>query len=343
MLKFLKKNKQGIVMKPIPTYFYLDWENKKAVWLRRDQITDSMRESFVFLKKVEWKSLKIKINICTSYKGDPYNVLLDSAYKNVAFLKSHLQKCIRRSNHYKAIKTGYHFYVLDPIQMIRRISIIALEDVLPLEGYAMLVWMCAAMTKGYILSNSQVCWVLSYIYRLCECRNLEKLGTLDKYSLIGKQTYLLDEKQSAIVFSIGFRRAYGGLAGDKKMLDYLTRLWYQRFRSKNSEEWWSKLKGQQQFITPPSEKLQISEWILAAIDFHCYPGMIYNIQESYDQFTDEEIKQAIWFCSSSKTDKTIVGSDSSTKEPIDKKHVAVWKVINRKFHSLAKFYLNVNH
>jgi hypothetical protein len=228
--------------------------------------------------------------------------------------------------------------------MLRRLTIITLEDVIPIEGYSMLVWMCSALSKGYILSDSQVCWVLSYIYRLCDSPHRENLLTSnDKkpYSLIGKQTYLLNSEQLSTVFSISFRRSYGGLTGDKKMLDYLVKLWYTRFRdTENEHKWRSILEGKQTFITPPSEKLHISEWILAAIDFHCYPGMIYNIQESFDMFTEKQIKDAIWVCSSSKTDKTPL-----TKTTVDvseyKKHLVVWKKINRKFHSLAKFYLSV--
>ncbi len=343
MEKFLKSTGTGKIksLKPIPTYFYLDWEEKKAVWLRREEITNDTRDSFVFLKKVNWKNMKSDIYICTNYKSDPYHVMINSPYQNVSFLKSHLQKCIRRSNHYKAIKTGYNFYILDPIQMLRRLTIITLEDVVPIEGYAMLVWMCAAISKGYILSDSQVCWILSYIYRLCDCEYREKLDTLPQYSLSGKQTYTLNQNELSLIFSIGFRQAYGGLTGDTKMINYLLKLWYTRFKSIKRSNWWLKISGKQSFITPPSESLQLNEWILAAIDFHCYPGIINNINESYDQFTEQEIKDAIWFCSSSKTNKQPIDSNDDPSNPDMKKHLIVWKVINRKFHSLAKFYLSV--
>jgi hypothetical protein len=99
MMKFLKSSGKNTIRKPIPTYFYLDWEKKQAMWLGIEDITPEIRASFVFLKKVQWKDMKTKISICTNYKGNPYQVMLSSSYENVSFLKSHLQKCIRRSNH----------------------------------------------------------------------------------------------------------------------------------------------------------------------------------------------------------------------------------------------------
>ncbi len=338
-------DKKGVTLLPFPKYFHLDWEKKEARWLRRDEFSKKEKKSFLFSKQVNWKDFNSTITVCTNYVKTPYRIYIDNKYRNVSFLKSHLQKCIRRSNHCKAIKTAYHMISLNANEFLRRLSIIAIEDVLPLKGYSILMWLVSAVSNGYMMSDSQVCWLLDYVYQLCECKRFEIPKTLDKWSLSKKRVSVLNPDQFSLLYSIQFRRSYGSLKGDIKMLTYCLKLWYTRFIELHDDST-SKVKNKIQFfkiknrfITPPTDNLELQEWILAAIDFHCYPNMIMNLNEKFDHFSYKQIKDAIWFCSSSKTDKLDINDEKIS----NKEHLPVWNKIKKEFYSLSQFYLSVRY
>src|SRR3989338_645292 len=163
------KDEQGNTVKPYPTFFYLDWKERNAHWLTED----SKPSKPTFIAKVKWKQFhEVTVIVCTHHVPDLteyYKDQIRSNYSNVSYLKSHLQKCVRRSNTYKAIKTAYHLFELDQLEFLRRLSIIAVEDALPLNGYSVLVWFIAAVSNGYKMSKAQFAWCLGYVYNISEC------------------------------------------------------------------------------------------------------------------------------------------------------------------------------
>ena len=52
---------------------------------------------------------------------DVDNLDIDKEYENISFLKSHLQKCIRRKLNTKSVQTSWHLLELDTIQFLRRL------------------------------------------------------------------------------------------------------------------------------------------------------------------------------------------------------------------------------
>jgi hypothetical protein len=78
---------------------------------------------------------------------------------------------------------------------------------------------------------------------------------------------------------------------------------------------------------------------IGAIDFHCCPNIIVAIWVKHDEFTEEDIKNAIWHCSSSVTDKENSRTPRTTASGASS---AVWKTIRKDFLSYAKFILERN-
>lgn len=46
------------------------------------------------------------------------------------------------------------------------------------------------------------------------------------------------------------------------------------------------------------QTLQLSDWIVEAIDFHCAPKILEYIHDEYPEFNEEYIRQLIWNYSS---------------------------------------------
>jgi hypothetical protein len=130
------------------------------------------------------------------------------------------------------------------------------------------------------------------------------------------------------------------MKGDKSMLFSSTSIWATRFRL--NAEFIRLLDRPMIFITPPYDVLHRNEWLTSAIDFHCYPGVVLNLTEKHDEFKPEDIREAIWHCSSSLTNKANIAEDLKQRNKDSEKHIQVWKVIKRDFLSLAKFMISRN-
>ena len=117
---FLKKNCKKIFPK---NAYYLIWTkpyNYKIHWVHKKKINISNLD---FCKKINWKYLSEPIYVVglwldkkliyKDYTVEVNGELLYSPSRNVSWLKSHLQKCIRRSQVQPAIQTAYHLMGLN--------------------------------------------------------------------------------------------------------------------------------------------------------------------------------------------------------------------------------------
>ena len=328
-----------------PTCLFLDWEsNTEAKWITANEVKRSLIK---WSCTVQWKELNCDVLIASTCASEVKPFITDnqeiiSAYRNVPYLKSHLQKCIRRSNSYKAIKTAMHLYHLDCNELLRRLSIIAVEDALPVSGYSTLVHLTAAVSHGYNLSEEHVCWIMGYIHKLCTISYYEQIPPLTDADTSLKCLKLrsLSPEGRDLCYSLVFRHAYGGTKGDKNMLMSSAKIWSTRYRV--SSEFIKLLQTERLFISLPTDDLKQHEWILAAIDFHCYPGVILNLCEKHDELESEHVKEAMWHCSSSITNKANIAIDLKQRDKDAVKYNHVWSVIKKNYLSLSKFMISRN-
>ena len=95
------------------------------------------------------------------------------------FLISHLQKCVRRGDADRALKTTAHLMRIDFVALLRRLPVIVVEDAVPDDAFPVLVWlMCALHADAQqpspsscawrIASSRQVVqWILRCVEHLC--------------------------------------------------------------------------------------------------------------------------------------------------------------------------------
>ena len=130
---FIKNNKNFNEI--YKKYFCLEWTDryhpkKQAFWsnepLKKYNVKVSFINKFTHMPVVLMGNIK-EFNIVPERDVD--NLEMDKEYENVSFLKSHLQKCIRRKLSTKSVQTSWHLLELDPIQFLRRLCIIYVEDV----------------------------------------------------------------------------------------------------------------------------------------------------------------------------------------------------------------------
>lgn len=313
----------------IKKYFYLSWDNEyrpneQAVWL------DKKPEKINFIEEIQSNYIYkgYVFYLCGYFKDydEPiYNLSKETKFKNAFFLKSHLQKSIRKQNDSLAIQTSYHLLKLDHVELLRRISIIMIEDVKVHESFTTIIWLMIALSndkKSNSKSNSNNFssnnkfrmkkyiyeWVLGVIYTLCqinEINNLQKIEyKKEDESRINKTNIQLfnsyhqhDKEIYSILYSIHIRISFGGLNGDIEMLkNFADNINNNINIKKNIYKIINKTPIR--LIKIYVKELEIDDIDYTAIDYHCNSNFLEYIHKKFPNIEIEELKKIIWHHSS---------------------------------------------
>jgi len=233
---------------------------------------------------------------------------------HTGLLKSALQKAIRRSLSLTALHLGWQFLCQDAQQLLRRLPIIILEDVCLHPNFPLIIWLLISHSKGYILTREDILVILVTIYDLgaCKFRDVVNFVSFDeKEDLEGILLDLpeIDNELCTVLATILFRVSFDGMKGDMIMLKQGGILWSKRYQKDRDywigerKKWYQDLdvpysEIHQMILTPPT--LSESDQLMEGIDFHCFPYLIKKciIAHNYE-FSESEIKSAVWWHSSS--------------------------------------------
>lgn len=297
------------------TYFYLDWDGKNsdipshhAVWyhvMPKD-------------KKIRWRRVFRWDNkeaiLCCSH---PPPKITDEPYWGSvydSFLKSHLQKSIRRKNARSSVYTADLLLELSPLQFVRRLPVIMIEDGVVHESFSTLVWlMCAVCSKKseemFLLHKRQKQWLLGVVYVMATSTFKEEIRRNKYWNPKEKENFYYDLKRIhslstekvSLLYSMELRRVYGGLKGDSKMFTAFLKSYLDRFskHKKMPKEWIIEYTRPVRPILLKRTPFKQKEWVLPAYDFHCAPSLITLLNEEYPDYDKDDIKSSIWWKSSS--------------------------------------------
>lgn len=206
----------------------------------------------------------------------PYNFSKECifSHKAVYFLKSLLQKAIRRGFTEHALYAAYTLLQIDPIILYRRLPIIMMEDVCIHDSFQSLVWHMMADIKP---SEYFVKYILGVVAFLCN----------HKTAILYSKHTSLNAKlpEIPIVWAIVFRIQYGGMKGDVEMMNYIANT----IISKEMEVLQTEIVPFEDNVKTPSI------WMFEAIDFHVLPSILclpFNVPQ-------DELKKMMWMNSSS--------------------------------------------
>ena len=326
--------------KKIPKkYFILEWseeDSPHAYW------HDTCIEKYDFKTKIQWKiGIKYEINIVGKFKKcENINWLKEpnQKIKNIAFLKSHLQKNIRRSNIVKSINTAYSMIKYSYKDFIRRLPIIVIEDTILIKEYTILIWLMSSSKDYNIIYDYQLKWLLNIVKKLAECKYKDKNGKSEfsfKEHLSCINTNM-DEQKRDILYSLELRKAYGGMKSDQKMLSHFLELWYNRF-SENNDYYINILFDKSEKDSNINYKyLEEEEIEDVGIDFHCYPPMLDKLNHNYPTFHLTDIKKTIWYLESAYTNKVYLNHN---QKKIKEKYYKIYNIIKFNLKIIREYYI----
>lgn len=337
----------------VHTYFYLEWAGNKPKGQATFQSEKPKRMNFK--STFHWNTVQkgFEVTLCGYFDYlldvDPsdstpiYKLEKEKKYKNGGFLKSLLQKAIRRGDINLSVQSAYHLMHLDFDDFIRRLPIIMIEDTAAHTCFSTLIWFmvaassCAASFKfdrstyEYILGSVLVICNIPVYHNLPSTKSAKSASTeagdsepvlIQPLSKKLVRYNALKEPYKSLCYALQLRRAYGGMACDMEMLDKYAEEWAQistitsdmsgsdsKNRSGSSHDKWLQKTPVRSIHIASLPAMMLKDWDVAAIDFHCAPQLIDHVVAEFPEYDGkgEYVKKLIWHYSS-KINKRITGS-----------------------------------
>ena len=265
-------------------------------------------------------------------------------YTNIHFLKSHLQKSIRLKKFSLAIQTTKHLLDIDPIQLLRRLSIIIIEDAFMNKYYSTLIWLMVAISSNKIkLQLHHIEFILGLVHLTCQSSHTETYSTPPEITELSneKLAKLIDDQskniknkyQHANIQALLIRASYGGMTGDTRMLLNAAYVWVERFMGEGGR-WEGEYNVKMRAISGSVLGLRQEDWVVSAIDFHCFPKMLVWLEEEFE-IEEGELKHLIWHFSSKINKRKFYNNDPIYKPTQQEEEN--WQKIRKQVYSIGKY------
>jgi hypothetical protein len=316
-------------------HFHLDWTKIREPRIEWSSEFDKNLQNF-HKHKIYWKEYNTNVYIHGCFKENVQMIKLsnlhENTYPDTPFLKSLIQKSIRRSNKSCAIKGLKHLIKQDIQQTFRRMSIIMVEDVEICDTFHILVWFSSMLNYMDEIPLYCIEWLLGLTSSLCDHPikfNAPHIDNAPKKILTKIPKDLVNKE---ILYTIQLRKSYGGLKGDMRMLDGLS------MHIINNDPIIPHMNHVfLDFVKVPA--LKLSEWELSAVDFHVCS--IDNIISKKTGIPRDKVKSLMW------THRSSINSRSSSKNYDNKgkpnknsKEYLEYKNIEKLMKDLSKWILD---
>ncbi len=296
-------------------FFYLEWIDKRPskIFLTEERPKEINYECSFKIQKNEYNLCgNINPKFLTFYPSPKLQ------YTKNQYLLSHLQKSVRRMDSVKSVKTAKHLIDLDLISFLRRLPIIMLEDVTIHESISVIIWLMIAISKKFVMKVEIVKWLLGVVYYLSN----EVIQTSYSKEINEHQwdPQLYSNKINIVLYSLRFRKCYGGMKGDMEMIEYYIGLIINNQLQIADDKI--------PIIKIEMDPLLREDWIYQANDFHCNRYILNSIQKYYPYLHQDYIKELIWKFSSSINKRGLILQEQ--------KYVDDWNLIKRKVKRIQK-------
>ncbi len=275
-----------------------------------------------------------------------------------SLLKSNIQKCVRRGNVEKAVRSTKSLMTLNETDALRRLMIIPIEDcILPpdYDKYAAML-MRVSSKGGEPLAEAEKTLALSIIGDAARCkwRDLD-VGNPDD----GGKDYVMQpvkgDKENSLIDALLYRSRIGGSKWDWIMLNQMARVWNRRFANGS----W-KAEDLKQYFTGEVVNWNdvpyatVDDIMLETVDMHCSSilytllklGWVKDLLRKEIPFNKRDwlggdvsdlnlLEQIMWCCRSSINPKKNIWTTQAGKDqPVswlwaDKVPEAMWPVYER--------------
>jgi len=281
-------------------YFVLEWkfEVPKVTWKKL------CPDKYNFKKKIFWRKYHKDIFIIGIFNDleYPFEYEKELIYNDIPFLKSLLQKCIRRQKSLSAVKCMKHLLRVNIVEAVRRLGIIMVEDTEVMNTLPIIMWITAAVPQ-WRPPQRVIEWLLGVVHVLCNHKHNRIYKECDKkpYNILNT----LKNKQ--IIYCLQFRKAFGGLKCDTNMLENAS-IYYMSNPV---------IKVRSVLIDYYTiENLTFQEWEFVCVDHHI-TNIADIIFKQFPQYSVDYIKKLLWqyrSCINTRHDKLLYNDSTNKKD-----------------------------
>ena len=211
---------------------------------------------------------------------------------NESLIKSNLQKSIRRKLENIALSSAMEMIISgNSLNLLRRLTIISIEDVCINKYYCIIVWYYIAISNNYELTKFDVNFIYSYVKLLCSI-NVYYDNINDENINNSCNLPLSDLYNNVNCIALYLRLQYGGFNGEKILINKIIYGIINNTINICNDEL---LITNYQMIY--ENELDI---LSCAIDFHCFPKMVENIllkiknDDLTTELNEDSIRKYIW-------------------------------------------------
>ena len=220
-------------------------------------------------------------------------------------LKSNLQKAIRRRETDVAIQTAILLLQRDPMEMLRRLPIIAVEDVSLIDTFPVMVWLMMA-GDAYRLTTHDIDVILHIVWSLSNSQHaVEYTKCLSEP----------DIPEQSILLAVYYRWKYGGMKGDLGLLHGVINFHSKHY--KHSDILTTKF-SQISYDTIEKDPIMLIE----SIDFHPFPMMLTHLSLETG-LSKDVIREWIWKAESRLNER----KEWTMKEALRYRNTPEWRMI----------------
>jgi hypothetical protein len=243
------------------------------------------------------------------------------------FLKSLLQKSVRRNNWHGAVFAAQRLWWINPSDLLRRIFVIAVEDSVATPHLLRVAWLMMAVGAGaYTPGARDRRFVLRLVGLLAQVRYRDTYAFAPAHdapvaaALLKTTTECSDGGCSDVATALFLRSCYGGTEGDVAMLRQATLWWSERMRKRHWQQLCALLMtasiedngitGDDDYDTLVAAGDVDRALLGASADFHCYPNMVGRFVGLPPQhLCEQRIRDIVFTFSSGLSFKTPLGAN----------------------------------
>ena len=346
-----KNNKVDTKTNKIPNiqkfYFVLVFENSnlktyfvKKIDKNNYKILDSIKnKNFYEIILAYDLNVYDKIN---KKKEFNVNVRYNFDKNHLSILKSNLQKSFRRENEDIFMKTCMSFISIKKdgcFELLRRMTIIIVEDGILGYNYDLLIWFMMYLSKNYTLNNFMIKNMMKTLFEFFN--NPFKDQSYKLYS--NKNNFIkleeiynnnnLDQKSKNLLISLKLRNFYNGMFCDNIMIDKIVNIWYKRLLENNFKRFSEILDANKSIISYNRDTLVPNEILLESFDHHCtnISQIILDLCHNtfYLKIKKDKIESVIWDFSSSVNSRLDINKnvDKSLVQRLSKEDADLWFIL----------------
>jgi hypothetical protein len=294
-------------------YFHLNKDNNI-------EFLDELPEEAIALGTIKWpymynkRTIKLHISIHkfiydSNKQSSSINMSKFFDKRDLAILRSQLQKCARRQKSLIGFKTAVTmasiFQETVPKQiglfeMLRRLTIIIIEDCVLCHLYGELVWYLCALSKNLVINTYLVNRIFSLVEKVMYSEWQDKSYRFEKndgelfHQIINSDKLTIQNRD--LLLTVQLRNSFHGMECDVEMLNKSCMLWLKRMNSRDK-------------LLIHLDKINVGEGLeyielnrdeieLESIDHHC-TDICKRVMDVYPM-DEDTLKSMIWDYRSSK-------------------------------------------